>query len=197
MSKNMFSKLCGYVGCALSIVLIVLWCCNAGGFSVINLDSFVGVIVALLAVLITIVLGWQIYNAIEMKQKINELETLKNQFADQKETLEQLSHKTKHGVLLTWGSDSARANHFPAAFRYYVSSLKYSMLLKEPLNIDVIQRDLVLISQKIKKGDNLKKEIFDYVINEDKEIRSLPNYIYIKSWYEPSFEKFISNVNIE
>ncbi|MBR5159826.1 MAG: hypothetical protein IKW84_09650 [Bacteroidaceae bacterium] len=190
----MFSKLCGYAGCTLSIVLIVLWSCNTGGFSVVNLDSFVGVIVALLSILITIVLGWQIYNAIEMKQKIQELEALKDEFAEQKKSIEELSNKTRHGVLLTWGDDSANARHFTTAFRFYVSSLKCSMLLKEPLNIDVIHDNLTIVSNNLKKGNVMNKDLYDIVINEDTEIRSLPNYIYIKSWYEPAFEKFISNI---
>ena len=195
MSKNMISKLCGYVGCALSIVLIILWCCNTGGFSVVNLDSFVGVIVALLAILITVVLGWQIYNAIEMKQKIHELEILKNQFAEQKETVEQLANKTRHCILLTWGDDAADNDENEESFRYYIAALKFSMMLKNPLNIDVIQRQLNTVANRIKKGASHQKEFYQEVLNDNRIIRNMPNYVYIKTWYEPLLDIYISNVN--
>lgn len=195
MKNNTFSKLCGYAGFALSIVLIILWCCNTGGFSVVNLDSFVGAIVALLAILITIVLGWQIYNAIEMKQKIHELEILKNQFAEQKETVEQLANKTRHCILLTWGDDAADNDENEESFRYYIAALKFSMMLKKPLNIDVIQRQLNTVANRIKKGASHQKEFYQEVLNDNRIIRNMPNYVYIKTWYEPLFDIYISNVN--
>ena len=38
-----------------------------GGFSAVNLDIFVGVIVALLAIIVTIAIGWQIWDAMDLK----------------------------------------------------------------------------------------------------------------------------------
>ena len=54
------------VALILVAIMFVLWCCNAGGFSAVSLDTFVGVIVALLAIIVTIVLGWQIFNIFEL-----------------------------------------------------------------------------------------------------------------------------------
>lgn len=197
MRKKTFSNFCGYAGFALSIVLIILWCCNTGGFSVVNLDSFVGVIVALLAILTTVVLGWQIFNAIEMKQKIQDLETLKNQFAEQKETVEQLSFKTRHCIFLIWGDDAADNDENEEAFRYFISALRFSMALNDPINIDVIQRQMSIVANRIKKGTSHQNEFYQEVINHDRAIRGLPSYVYIKTWYEPLFDIYISNVNKE
>lgn len=65
----------------LSIIAIVgvlsvwaLWIFGSLQVSVVDLGSFVGVIVALLAIIVTIILGWQIINAIEIRAKIKELE---------------------------------------------------------------------------------------------------------------------------
>ena len=94
--RESFGIICSSIALLLSIVLIVLWCFNAGGFTVVTLDSFVAVIVSLLAVIVTFVLGWQIYNTIELKEKIKELENLKGQFAAQNETINNLTIKTRH-----------------------------------------------------------------------------------------------------
>ena len=65
----------------LSIIAIVgvlsvwaLWIFGSLQVSVVDLGSFVGVIVALLAIIVTIILGWQIINAVEIRAKIKELE---------------------------------------------------------------------------------------------------------------------------
>lgn len=65
----------------LSIIAIVgvlsvwlLWLCGSLKLSVIGLDTFIGVIVALLAIIVTVILGWQIVNALEMRGKIEDLE---------------------------------------------------------------------------------------------------------------------------
>lgn len=65
----------------LSIVAIVgvlfvwaLWIFGSLKVSVVDLGTFIGVIVALLAIIVTVVLCWQIINAIEIREKIAELE---------------------------------------------------------------------------------------------------------------------------
>lgn len=50
-----------------SVGIVVLWICQAYRFSVVSLDSFVGVIVALLAVIVTVAVGSQIVNVMEVK----------------------------------------------------------------------------------------------------------------------------------
>ena len=67
--KIKFSDICAYMALLFSVVTIVLWICNVGGFTVVSLDSFVGVIVALLAIIVTFVTGWQIYNRVERTYK--------------------------------------------------------------------------------------------------------------------------------
>lgn len=62
---------------ALSLIGVLsvwgLWLCESMKFSVVSLDSFVGVIVALLAIIVTIAIGYQIINAIEVKDEVKQL----------------------------------------------------------------------------------------------------------------------------
>ena len=75
MKKWSLAHICAYLSLAISVTLLVLWCCDVGGFTVVSLDSFVGVIVALLAIIVTLAIGWQIYNSIELNERIKKLNT--------------------------------------------------------------------------------------------------------------------------
>ena len=89
MKNRNLAHICAYISLAISITLLVLWCCNVGGFTVVSLDSFVGIIVALLAIVVTLAVGWQIYNSIEIKNQIEELSTLKEKLNIQEHTMNQ------------------------------------------------------------------------------------------------------------
>lgn len=51
-----------------------LWIFGSMELSVVSLDSFVGVIVALLAIIFTVIIGLQIVNAIDIREKMSEFE---------------------------------------------------------------------------------------------------------------------------
>ena len=47
------------------VAIIGLWCFKSKEIAVVTLDTFIGIIVALLAVIVTIAIGWQIYAAMD------------------------------------------------------------------------------------------------------------------------------------
>ena len=191
------SKICAYVALALSIILLSLWCCNVGGFQVVSLDSFVAVIVTLLAIIVTIVLGWQIYNTIELKEKMKDLDSLKQKLDEQQIKMDQLNHKSRHMTGLTWGERSIEKGIYPPAFYYLIFALRSSLSLTNTVNIDSIHSEMKKATDNINKGDYLMEHQYKDVINEDKELRALPNYSLIKEWYEPLFKAFVDKVNVE
>ena len=69
------------------VILIGFWIFGAMKLSVVSLDTFIGVIVALLAIIFTLVIGWQIINTIEMRDKITELEKRQNQLIENERLL--------------------------------------------------------------------------------------------------------------
>lgn len=197
MKRDLMSKICAYVALALSIILLSLWCCNVGGFQVVSLDSFVAVIVTLLAIIVTIVLGWQIYNTIELKEKMKDLDSLKQKLDEQQIKMDQLNHKSRHTTGLTWGERSIEKGYYPPAFYYLIFALRSSLSLTNPVNIDNIHSEMKKATDNIKKGDYLMDRQYKDVIKEDKELRALPNYSLIKEWYEPLFKAFVDTVNVE
>jgi Na+/H+ antiporter NhaC len=49
------------------LIVVVLWLFNVYEFSVVDSNTFIGVIVALLALIVTFIVGWQIFNVLDVK----------------------------------------------------------------------------------------------------------------------------------
>lgn len=71
-----------------SIVTLVVIFIRVTPNSVIDLGTFIGVMTALIGISITFLVGYQIYNAIEIRQKLAEVDRLQ-------EKLKQLEHFNK------------------------------------------------------------------------------------------------------
>ena len=195
MKKISFADICAYLSLAISLVLFVLWCCNVGGFTVVSLDSFVGVIVALLAIVVTLAIAWQIYNAVELNKKVEELNSLKSQFDEQKKTIDRITHNFNHHIGHMLGDGEIQHKRMVEAFRFLVFSLMNTMQLDTPLNVDRI----IMMMQKAVKGMKdeeiyYEAEYYDDVMKCDQTLRSLANYSFIKNRYEKLFNEFTSKV---
>lgn len=190
-NKPNLAYICSYISLVLSIVMLVLWGCNVGGFSVVNLDTFVGVIVALLAIIVTFVLGWQIINALEIKRKLAEIETIKASISKQERMMTDNNHKAQHLITYTFAANSYSDKEYAEAYRYGIHSLLSSMSLDKPLNIDLLLRLLEDSVSNMPNGLNVNKELYDHVLKCDREIRELKDYSYIKRDYESYFSMYI------
>lgn len=192
------------VALILVAIMFVLWCCNAGGFSAVSLDTFVGVIVALLAIIVTIAIGWQIWAAMDLKSniakldsRIQEIENLKKQFGQQQEKIEQLSLKNKHITGFTWGKSAIKDNNWCTAFRYFILSLSASLQLDSPINVESILAFMSEISKKLQPHTKYAKEYYQEIVDADKEIRSLRNFSLIEGKYKESYDKIIAKIEVD
>ena len=194
MKKWSFAHLCAYISLAISVTLVVLWCCNVGGFTVVSLDSFVGVIVALLAIVVTLAVGWQIYNSIEIKSKIEELSSLKEKINIKERTIKQQTRKSQHLTSLIFGFEVYKKKKYIEAFRYYMASLRCSMLLDKPINVEHLLNDLETVTSNIEESTICVIERLNEIKEYDKAIRKSYSYDIIKSRYERIYNDFCSKV---
>jgi hypothetical protein len=194
MKKWSLANLCAYLSLAISVSLLVLWCCNVGGFTVVSLDSFVGVIVALLAIIVTLAIGWQIYNSIELNERIKKLNTLEERLISQDKTLKQQNNKSNHLISYIYGIEAKREKEYLEAFRYYMASLRCSMLLDKPINIDHLLKDLEKVNVVIKDGTMCEFERLNEIREYDIAIRKSYSYDIIKSRYERIYNIFCTKV---
>lgn len=179
------------------VAMIAMWICEAREICVVELDSFIGVIVALLAIIVTLVLGWQIFNIFELKNKIDEVNELKKQFNEQQNNIQQLTLKNKHVTGFTWGKSAIKDQNWCAAFRYFILSLSASLQLDSPINVDPILAFMSEIYKKLQPHTKYAKEYYQEIVDADKEIRSLRNFSLIEERYKKSYDKIIAKIEVD
>lgn len=209
MKENSFAHVCAYLSLAISITMLVLWCCNVGGFTVVSLDSFVGIIVALLAIVVTISIGWQVYNTIEIKNRIEKVDELEEIYNKQENMIQQIQNHSLYLIYASMGNSalndyqlaskinsSSTTYQLLAAFIYYMKSLNSSVSLESPLNTQTLLDFLKYITtQQIQEGTTDK--YMDDIKDINNKIRSSKHYDIIKNHYENIYNDFISKVKGE
>jgi hypothetical protein len=197
MKKWSLVHFCAFLSLAISITLLVLWCCNVGGFTVVSLDSFVGVIVALLAIIVAFVVGWQIYNSIEIKGKIEELSALKEIINDQEKTIKQETGKSQHLISYILGNEAYKEKRYLDAFRFLMSSLRYSMQLDSPLNVESLLKGLEQINKHISKETDFEPSKTEDISAYNNDIKISSGYNLIKDRYEEIYINFNAKVKVD
>lgn len=197
MNKWSLAHICAYISLGISITLLVLWCCNVGGFTVVNLDSFVGVIVALLAIVVTLAVGWQIYNSFEIKGKIEELSALKEIINDQEKTIKQETGKSQHLISYILGNEAYKEKRYLDAFRFLMSSLRYSMQLDSPLNVESLLKGLEQINKHISKENDFEPSKTEDISTYNNDIKISSGYNLIKDRYEEIYINFNAKVKVD
>lgn len=188
------------VAIILSGVMLIMWCCNAGGFKAVELDTFVGVIVALLAIIVTIAIGWQIFNIFELRQKMEEMNELKSQFNEQSEKIKKLSLGVEHFMNLTWGDNEMSNKNYGLATYYYIKSLNNALAMDFTVNIPKIKSALKSCKDEINKTKE-KRKISPLMMTKiecaNKEIRGYAAYCCMKDFYDDIYENFIEHTIVD
>lgn len=194
MKKWSLAHVCAFLSLAISITLLVLWCCNVGGFTVVSLDSFVGVIVALLAIIVTLAVGWQIYNSIEIKNKIKELSSLEERIKEQEKKFGLELIKSEQRVAYIFGFSAMKDEDYINAFRYNIIALAHAMKLEKPNKIIGSLEGLEKMCEKIAGDSTYPSNLYKEIYSRNDSIKKSINYGFIKERYEKIFNSFISKV---
>lgn len=172
-------------------IMFVLWCCNVGGFSAVNLDTFVGVTVALLAIIVTVAIGWQIWAAMDLKSnitkldaRIKEVENIRGQFKKQEQNMEQLHYQAQHFSLIAIAETYKSRKLFLDAFRFYMSALKYGVKLTQPINLHPMINYMKECVDSIIGIHEVNERMRDDILRNDESIRKSPLFIIVQDDYE-------------
>lgn len=177
-----------------STAVVILWACDALHYSVVTLDTFIGVIVALLAIIVTIILGWQIYNAIDIRQRINKIDKLDIIQQKQQKKIDEDFHRMRHFIALTWGREAEQNKEYAISAHFYFGSLRDTLASKPPQNLQVILKSLKRVISKINNGDKLEKSKYESTQEMNEQIHKDANYVFIQAEYEPLYQQFIEKV---
>ncbi len=133
-----------------------LWIYGSLELSVVSLDTFIGVIVALLAIVFTVIIGFQIVNAIDMREKMSQLEKKQMELLENERQLaenDRLHVMEAYNLQSGISGESAEAyfakGQYIEAFAFYHSALHYAILAdqKNQLNrVNQLQTIVQLIT---------------------------------------------------
>ena len=115
-----------------------LWIFGSMKLSVVSLDTFVGVIVALLAIVFTVIVGLQIVNAIDMREKMSQLEKKQMELLENERQLaenDRLHVMEAYNLQAGINGESAEAyfakGQYIEAFAFYHAALYHAILANQ------------------------------------------------------------------
>lgn len=195
--KNLrfFAYISSFLSLVISLAMIGLWISDVWELKVVNLNTFIGVTVSLLAIIVTLAIAWQIYNAVEMKNKVEELKQLEDRIKKQEKSFEKFSLETTSDMSsLAYGLMMERKD-MPKAFYFMFSILEADLQLDDS-NIDLCLDTMESMAEAmpIKVIKKIKEKDIKDIKELDNKIRSLSNYKFIRRRYEPLYDKIISTL---
>lgn len=207
-NKNIAAFFMAIVALSLSIVTIILFLIKVSPNSVIDLGTFVGVIAAFIGICVTLLIGYQIYNAVDIKGRLEQVSILKNDLYSANQKIERLQHELYEAVHIIQSRDSQLRNTYsPNVLLHFMEAIPHSLSLSEKSEeygklMDELEKDMMNIllvsfgsgTQEVyEEGVRMMRELLkDY----DFAIRNHPNYHMIKFRYESLWNKFEKRLDI-
>ena len=72
--KNKIAIILSIFSITIALSVVGLWIFGTFELTAISLETFIGIVVALLAIIFSIIVGWEIINAIDVKERMSKLE---------------------------------------------------------------------------------------------------------------------------
>ena len=96
-----------------------------------SLDTFIGVMVTMVGILVTFAVGWQIINALEIKNKLAEMEKLKMEINSQREKIERISARSRYDVAFNRSYTLHKIGEHIKAFVSTLEAIQYCLQIDE------------------------------------------------------------------
>ena len=165
----------------------------------IDTSSYISIIVTLLGIIVTVVLGWQIYNVIDFKEKVKEIGTLKNDYEKLKSNIEESNLNIEESNLnidivanQSIAQEYVSKKFYGLAVISYMKAL-YSLMSKKDINMAMVKIDVIFEYLKHYSSAHFLRDsqfnVRESIEKLDSEIRSHKNYVFIKDRYEHFFKE--------
>jgi len=176
-----------------------LWLLGTMKLSIVSLDTFIGVIVALLAIIFTVVIGLQIVNAIDMREMMSELQKRQMNILENERQLaenDRLHMMEAYNLQSGISGESAETyfakGQYIEAFTFYHSALHYAILADQKNQLNRVNQ-LQTIVQLITTRPVVNYTSLAQQINADMEgIRKTTSYRNcLSDIYEQTMQAFL------
>lgn len=181
-----------------------LWIFGSLKLSVVSLDTFIGVIVALLAIVFTVIVGWQIVNAIDVREKMMQLQQRQDiVFENERRIIENGDNYIKLANNLQCGLCDSSADLYVAkglfveAFGCSHTALHQAILAGQP-NLQNKIKKLQLLNQAINAPSVVVFSLIKKQIEAETQlIRTTDAYKqYLSTEYEQAMQVFWQKMKV-
>lgn len=196
------------ISLAISILTMVLFFVKVSSNNVVDGLTFIGVIAAFIGISVTLLIGYQIYNAVEIKNRLQKMQQLETEISDSKSKLTELSNLQEEAIAIIEAKILQAKGDFCNAFVRFHSAIKYSIKLPfkregYPLLLDDLadyMKDINITSfDNCSTSDQLITdiELFKDLFTKDIiQIKESPDYPIISYRYEELMDKFDTRLNL-
>ena len=184
----------------LCLLVFGLWIFEKIPHSVISPDTFIGACVTLLGVIVTVAVGAQIVNVMEVKSAQRryeeELQTALKKIQHQQEQLEEEQHRNSHLHNCNIAKSMLYDGECGKACFYYICALYEYLQMKEQLgNEDYIFKGMLNCLDKCDGNWGIPEKMHAELKNVDQFLRKTPNYHWVKDMYEKLHIKCMEKID--
>lgn len=197
--KSTWALVVSIVALLLCLLVFGLWIFEVIPHSVISADTFIGACVTLMSIIVTIAVGWQIFNVIEMRQMMRQLEEKQKNIDEaqlklDKEVRKNYSHSL-HLHHMTLAMQQETVHQYAPAIFYYIGALYAGMGLNLPYdNNDYIWVHVKSCLAQLTGVTKVPTQMYKDVGDIDALIRASEEYHWIRTQYEPLLEEFKAKI---
>lgn len=179
------------------VILAILWCCRSMSLTAVSLDTFIGVMAAMIGLLVTFAIGWQIINALDIKSKLSEIEKLKGEITEQRTEINRLVTRSKFDSNVNQSYTMHKLGWHHKAFACTLEAIKYGLVLDDAYEeLDVLLANLKVFAVNSQREHCYQSER-DMMVAADEAIRKSPKFALFKDKYTDAiseYNKFFSPV---
>lgn len=180
MMKNL-SIILSLVALVGVISVWVLWGLSVVDFAVVTTDAFTATMVGILGLLITFVVGWQIVNVLEIKDRMQKVTQLEKQLNLLKETTILLNHNMQTQINCSNGEMWEREGAYDSAFAAYNGAFRFAILAQSK-NLADYMAPLTRLVCHIQNIGTMQAEM---IVKDAEAIRNTDAYLqYFKKEYD-------------
>ncbi len=91
------SRYSGIISLSFSIITLALFFIKVKTSSVVDISTFIGVMAAFIGISVTLLIGYQIFNVLDFRNKLSQLENLRRELEQQKEETNSINLQQQEG----------------------------------------------------------------------------------------------------
>ncbi len=180
MKKNI-SIILSLIAFVAVLGVILVWIFRGYTISVVSLDTFIGVMVAIVGLLVTFAVGWQIVNALEIRNKINEIERVKDAMNTLKEQISETLYETKYESYFVRSQEAYVQNEYMTSSIYAMQALLAGLGMRANKDVAMVLNILQTSLQKMVYTSLEDPNAYKELISFHKSVKDTPKYVVHKT----------------